>query len=69
MKTNSIKFSTLIFGVAVSLSACTGGTKTTTTTDSTITDSTLTAGLKPAGPAPEWGKTIKPEMQDRKSVV
>ncbi|ARS39728.1 lipase [Sphingobacteriaceae bacterium GW460-11-11-14-LB5] len=63
MKTNSIKFSTLIFGVAVSLSACTGGTKTTTTTDSTITDSTLTAGLKPAGPAPEWGKTIKPEMQ------
>ncbi len=63
MKTNSIKLSTLLFGVAVSLSACTGGTKTTTTTDSTITDSTLTAGLKPAGPAPEWGKTIKPEMQ------
>jgi acetyl esterase len=63
MKTRFLKLTTLIFGVAVSLSACTGGTKTTDTTDSTITDSTATAGLKPAGPAPEWGKTIKPEMQ------
>lgn len=63
MKTNLLKLSTLVCGVAVSLASCTGGTKTTTTTDSTITDSTASAGLKPAGPAPEWGKTIKPEMQ------
>jgi acetyl esterase/lipase len=63
MKTNLLKLATLVFGVAVSLSACTEGTKTATTTDSTITDSTAMAGLKPAGPAPEWGKTIKPEMQ------
>jgi len=63
MKTNLLKLSALVCGVAVSLASCTGGTKTTTTTDSTITDSTAAAGLKPAGPAPEWGKTIKPEMQ------
>lgn len=63
MKTNLLKLATLVCGVSVSLSACTGETKTTTTTDSTITDSTAKAGLKPAGPAPEWGKTIKPEMQ------
>lgn len=62
MNTNLLKPVILVCGVAVFLSACTGGTKTATVTDSTITDSTLTA-LKPAGPAPEWGKTIKPEMQ------
>ncbi|MDQ0639266.1 acetyl esterase [Pedobacter sp. W3I1] len=63
MKTNLLKPLTLVCGLAVLLSACTGGTKTTTVTDSTITDSTVMAALKPAGPAPEWGKTIKPEMQ------
>ncbi|TCD24820.1 alpha/beta hydrolase [Pedobacter psychrodurus] len=63
MKTNWLKLAALVCTVAVWLSACTGGTKTTTVTDSTITDSTLAAALKPAGPAPEWGKTIKPEMQ------
>lgn len=63
MKTNWLKLGPLICTVAVCIAACTGGTRTTTITDSTITDSTLTAALKPAGPAPEWGKTIKPEMQ------
>jgi len=63
MKTNCLKPALFICAVSVCIAACTGGTKTTTVTDSTITDSTLTAALKPAGPAPEWGKTIKPEMQ------
>ena len=63
MKTNWLKPASFICTVAVCIAACTSGTKTTTITDSTITDSTLTAALKPAGPAPEWGKTIKPEMQ------
>jgi len=52
---------------ALLLASCGGGTKTTTTTDSTVTETTTiakdSAGLKPAGPAPEWGKTIHPEMQ------
>lgn len=63
MEINFLKSFTLACGLAVLLSACTGGTKNTTVTDSTTTDSTLAAALKPAGPAPEWGKTIKPEMQ------
>lgn len=63
MKINWLKPASFICAVAVWITACTSGTKTTTVTDSTITDSTLTAALKPAGPAPEWGKTIKPEMQ------
>jgi len=63
MKINWLKPTSFICAVAVCVAACTGGTKTTTITDSTITDSTLKAALKPAGPAPEWGKTIKPEMQ------
>ncbi|MGM9475935.1 alpha/beta hydrolase [Pedobacter sp. GSP4] len=63
MKINPLKTSALLLTVAVSLYSCTSGTKTTTTTDSTVKDSTINAGLKPTGPAPEWGKTIKPEMQ------
>lgn len=63
MKINWLKPTSFICAAAVCVAACTGGTKTTTITDSTITDSTLKAALKPAGPAPEWGKTIKPEMQ------
>lgn len=64
MKTNLLKISTTVCALAITISACNSGTKTTTTTtDSTITDSTKVTSLKPAGPAPEWGKTIKPEMQ------
>ncbi|MBC6109469.1 alpha/beta hydrolase [Pedobacter fastidiosus] len=64
MKTNLLKISTAVCALAITISACNSGTKTTTTTtDSTITDSTKVTSLKPAGPAPEWGKTIKPEMQ------
>ncbi|RLJ69458.1 alpha/beta hydrolase [Pedobacter alluvionis] len=63
MEINFLKSFTLACGLAVLLSACTGVTKNETVTDSTRSDSTLAAALKPAGPAPEWGKTIKPEMQ------
>lgn len=63
MKNNHLKPIILACGAAVLLSACTNGTKTTTVTDSSMNDSTQVAMLKPAGPAPEWGKTIKPEMQ------
>ncbi|PWS28887.1 lipase [Pedobacter yonginense] len=64
MKTNLLKVSAAVCALAITISACNSGSKTTTTTtDSTITDSTTSSSLKPAGPAPEWGKTIKPEMQ------
>jgi len=50
------------------LASCGNGTKTTSTDSTTsITDTVTTteklAAIKPAGPAPEWGKTIHPEMQ------
>ena len=63
MKNNLIKLSTAVFAVAITVSSCTNSTKTTTTTDSIITDSSKTTALKPAGPPPEWGQSIKPEMQ------
>jgi len=50
--------------LAASLTACNSGNSTKTTTDSLSADSaTKSVSLKPIGPAPEWGKTIKPEMQ------
>lgn len=64
MRINLLKTPAAICILAITISACTSGTKTTkTTTDSTVTDSTKVTGIKPMGPAPEWGKTIKPEMQ------
>jgi acetyl esterase len=63
MKNILLKPVIMACGTALLLSACTSGTKNTTTTDSSKTDSMQMASLKPAGPAPEWGKTIKPEMQ------
>ncbi|RNL52479.1 alpha/beta hydrolase [Pedobacter jejuensis] len=63
MKNRLLKISTALCVVAISISACNSGTKSTTAGDSTSMDSTASASLKPAGPAPEWGKTIKPEMQ------
>lgn len=63
MKNNLLKPIILAFGTTILLSACTGETKNITVTDSSMTDSTQMATLKPAGPAPEWGKTIRPEMQ------
>ena len=64
MKNNLLKMSAGLFILAASITACNSGNSAKTTTDSLATDSaTTTASLKPAGPAPEWGKTIKPEMQ------
>ena len=56
---------TLLAG-AIFLASCGNSNTPSSTGDSTVTDSTLTGdsiALKPAGPAPEWGKTIHPEMQ------
>jgi len=51
---------------ALLLASCGNSTKTSTTDSTTTETTTMTtdsAALKPAGPAPEWGKTIHPEMQ------
>jgi len=53
---------------ALFLASCGNGSKTSSTDSTTsITDTVTTteklAAIKPAGPAPEWGKTIHPEMQ------
>jgi len=66
-KTNTMKINTLKISVCCLLSsflfyACNNETKSHDT-DSTAIDSAAQTGLKPIGPAPEWGKTIKPEMQ------
>jgi len=63
MKINLLKYSVVLFTTAVTLWACSSNTQTSSITDSVRTDSATVAGLKPAGPPPEWGKTIKPEMQ------
>lgn len=63
MRKKMLKPIMLACGTIILLSACTSGTKNTTATDSSMTDSTQMTTLKPAGPAPEWGKTIRPEMQ------
>ncbi|TCD04225.1 steryl acetyl hydrolase [Pedobacter frigidisoli] len=63
MKTNLLKLSSAVCAVAISISACTSETRTKTTDSLTIDSTVSITALKPAGPAPEWGKTIKPEMQ------
>ena len=63
MKSNLTKLSIAALALAIMVSACTNDTKTSTSTDSLKTDSTANASLKPAGPPPEWGQSIKPEMQ------
>lgn len=63
MKNNLLKISIALFALASTVSACNSNTKSAATPDSTIVDSSSTASLRPAGPPPEWGRTIKPEMQ------
>lgn len=61
---NSLYKLFVAFGfLATGISACNSDNKTTATSDSLNMDSTVTKSLKPAGPPPEWGKTIRPEMQ------
>lgn len=65
MKTSNLRLS-FIAGIAmISMAACSSGTKTADDADSTKneSDTTTSASLKPVGAAPEWGKSIKPEMQ------
>jgi acetyl esterase len=55
-----------LFAAALFLASCGNSNSPASTGDSTMTDSTMmgdSVALKPAGPAPEWGKTIHPEMQ------
>lgn len=63
MKNNFLKWPTAIVALAIAMSSCSNDAKKTGSADSTLADSTATSTLKPAGPPPEWGKTIKPEMQ------
>jgi len=57
-----------ILAGALLFASCSNSSSTKSTVDSTTTtDTSVTAektvALKPKGPAPEWGKTIHPEMQ------
>lgn len=64
MKSIIIKASFYLSAMAIVATACNYETKENTTVpDSVIQDSSSNTTLKPAGPAPEWGKTIRPEMQ------
>lgn len=63
MKSNVNRLFIAALSVAITVSACTNNTKTTTSTDSLATDSAANKTLKPAGPPPAWGQSIKPEMQ------
>lgn len=63
MKNSSLKTSMALFALTVTISACTSNTQSSTNNDSVIKDSVSATVLRPAGPPPEWGKTIKPEMQ------
>ncbi|RZK90491.1 MAG: alpha/beta hydrolase [Pedobacter sp.] len=53
----------LALSATLAMSACNSEQKNTSQSDSSVKDSMASASLKPAGPAPEWGKSIKPEMQ------
>lgn len=68
MKTLFISSRIALLGGALLFASCGGSHHSETgTTDSTRTESTVTTrtsgAVKPAGPAPEWGKIIHPEMQ------
>ncbi|MFC3563286.1 alpha/beta hydrolase [Pedobacter jamesrossensis] len=63
MKNNLRVFLIPLFALAIIVSACNSNTESSTIKDSSFVDSTSTFSLKPAGPPPEWGKTIRPEMQ------
>lgn len=66
MKFLSLNSAVALLGSVVILSSCGNNSKNTAGSDSAATDTATTTtetALKPAGPAPEWGKTIQPEMQ------
>ncbi len=56
--------SLLACGVVIACISCNNDTKTTeAATKDSIVKENKDVSLKPAGPAPEWGSSIKPEMQ------
>lgn len=63
MKTSIIKLPAIAIVLVIAIADCTSDTKSTSATDSVNRDSTFNSVLKPAGPPPEWGQSIKPEMQ------
>lgn len=66
MKTLLITSKLTVLAGAILLASCSNNAAPAGAADSTMTDTTMTGEsklLKPAGPAPEWGKTIHPEMQ------
>jgi len=63
MKIKILKNTAFLLTGTVLLWACNSENKTTGTSDTTLADSAAVTSLKPAGPPPDWGKTIKPEMQ------
>lgn len=64
MKNNLFKTAIYLSITGCTFLACTNNSKQySTSTDSITSDSSNIISLKPAGPAPEWGKTIRPEMQ------
>jgi acetyl esterase len=56
-----------LVGGALLFASCSSSTKNesadSTATDTSMTSGQAAAGLKPTGPAPDWGKSIHPEMQ------
>ena len=67
MKTLITTTKLALLGGAFLFASCNSGSNSAASADSTTTDTVSNAekmaGIKPAGPAPEWGKSIHPEMQ------
>ncbi|RYF83195.1 MAG: steryl acetyl hydrolase, partial [Chitinophagaceae bacterium] len=66
MKIKYLSGSAIVLSIFL-LAACNSNKTSNTTSDTTVADSAErqkeAKTLKPAGPEPEWGKGIKPEMQ------
>jgi len=60
---NQFKISVGLCTLALMVASCNSNRTNQLKNDTLSADSTKTVDLKPNGPAPEWGKTIKPEMQ------
>lgn len=62
MKNNLIKWSVAAFALTVAVS-CTKKNESPQSANGQSGDSAVASTLKPTEPAPEWGESIKPEMQ------
>lgn len=63
MKNNLFKASIAMCALAITFTSCSNSSNSNQATDSSTMDSTPVSSIKPSSPAPEWGKTITPEMQ------